>query len=275
LLLEVDQDAAASHARRVAGKPPPAAYVWNSVWGWGREDAAYRLANAGFDVVVCNATHLYFDLACEKDPLEPGYYWAGFVGMRAPFEFVPLDVFKNAERNAMGQPISQESLAGRTQLTAEGAQHIRGIQGHLWGENLRNGESLEYMAFPRVIALAERAWAKQPAWAEIDDPQEREQQLERDWNQFANRLGQRELPRLDYLCGGIEYRRPPPGATARDGRVLANVAFPGLQIHYTIDGTEPTVNDEIYQAPIPVADGIRLKSFDTRGRGSRTVTVLP
>ena len=46
----------------------PIAYVWNNVWGWGGEDAAYRLANAGFDVVLCNATHLYFDLSCEKDP---------------------------------------------------------------------------------------------------------------------------------------------------------------------------------------------------------------
>ena len=85
--------------------------------GWGREDAAYRLANAGFDVVLCNATHLYFDLACEKDPLEPGYYWAGFVGHRAPFEFVPLDVFKNANHDAMGQPVSPDALANRQRLT--------------------------------------------------------------------------------------------------------------------------------------------------------------
>ncbi|MEX0610715.1 MAG: family 20 glycosylhydrolase [Pirellulales bacterium] len=274
LLLEVEQDSAAGETRRAAGKPVPTAYVWNNVWGWGREDAAYRLANAGFDVVLCNATHLYLDLACEKDPLEPGYYWAGFVEMRAPFELVPLDVFKNAARNAMGQPVTQESLAGRARLTRKGAQHIRGIQGQLWGENLRSPQNREYMAFRRAIAVAERAWAKSSAWADIEDPQEYQRKLARDWNQFANRLGQRELPRLDYLRGGVNYRLPPPGAKLRGDRVWANVAIPGLQIRYTTDGTEPTADDEIYQTAIPAADVVRLRSFDTRGRGGRTVTAL-
>src|SRR5262249_35290002 len=136
------------------------AYVWNNVWGWGREDAAYRLANAGYDVVLCNATNLYFDLACEKDPSEIGYYWAGFVDVRAPFDLIPLDVFKNADRTSMGQPVRTESLANRARLTPDGEQHILGIQGQLWGENLRSSEKLESMAFPRLISLAERAWAQ-------------------------------------------------------------------------------------------------------------------
>jgi hexosaminidase len=275
LLLELDEDPAAGHSRRAAGKPVPTAYVWNNVWGWGREDAAYRLANAGFDVVLCNATHLYIDLACEKDPHEAGYYWAGFVETRAPFDFVPLDVFKNADRNSMGQPISRASLAGRTRLTPDGAAHIRGIQGQLWTENLRNQNALEYMAFPRIIALAERAWARQPVWAENYESHEFKTSRDRDWNQFANRLGQRELPRLDYLFGGVHYRLPPPGAVSSDGRVAANVQIPGLTVRYTTDGSEPTARDAVYRAPIPAKNTVRLRTFDTRGRASRTVTVAP
>ena len=140
-------------ARRAAGKSTPTAYVWNNVLGWGREDAAYRLANAGFDVVLCNATHLYFDLACEKHPDEPGYYWAGFVDTRAPFELVPLDVFKNADQDGMGRPVPAATLADRQRLTEQGHTHILGIQGQLWAENLRSPAMLEYMAFPRIIAL--------------------------------------------------------------------------------------------------------------------------
>ena len=273
LLLETTQDSEAGDNRRATGKPVPTAYVWNTVWGWGREDAAYKLANAGFDVVLCNATNLYFDLACEKDPLELGYYWAGFVSMRAPFEFVPLDLYKNAEQTSMGKPVREEDYADRTRLTSAGADHILGIQGQLWGENLRSSQALEYMAFPRIIALAERAWASSPEWAEIADRSARKLKLEHDWNQFANRLGQRELPRLDFLADGVRYRLPPPGAVVRDGRVSANVAFPGLAIRYTTDGSEPDQSAVLFQQPVPQSSQIKLRSFDSRGRGSRTVNV--
>jgi hexosaminidase len=271
LLLEADLNPAAGDSRRNAEKPTPTAYVWNNVWGWGREDAAYRLANAGFDVVLCNATHLYFDLACEKDPYELGYYWAGFVDARKPFEFVPLDVFQNADENSMGQSVSAEILSGRVRLTNKGKRHVLGIQGQLWGENLRDARSLEFMAFPRLIALAERAWAQSPVWASTSDPTTRRQQLDRDWNQFANRLGQLELPRLDGLKGGVRYRLPPPGAIVQDGLVRANIAFPGLSIRYSDDGSEPNKNSALYDRPIRVGRGVKLKSFDSLGRGSRTV----
>jgi hexosaminidase len=273
LLLEVTQDGFAGDRRREAGKPTPTAYVWNNVWGWGREDAAYRLANAGFDVVLCNATHLYLDLACEKDPLDRGYYWAGFVGMRAPFEFIPLDIFKNANTTSMGDVVREKTLSDRIRLTESGANHILGIQGQLWGENLRSGRSVEYMGFPRIVALAERAWARSPDWAHISDSAVRNLELQRDWNQFANRLGQRELPRLDYIAGGVQYRLPPPGAAVREGRLRANVTFPGLSIRYTTDGTEPDVSSHLFQEDIPLLPNIKLRSFDTRGRGSRTVNV--
>ena len=36
-------------------------YVWNAVWGKGGEDLAYKMANAGYKVVL--ASNFYFDLA--------------------------------------------------------------------------------------------------------------------------------------------------------------------------------------------------------------------
>jgi hexosaminidase len=275
LLHEVDTDSAAGDKRRAVSQSPPTAYVWNNVWGAGREDAAYRLANAGFDVVLCNATHLYFDLACEKHPQELGHHWAGFVGTRAAFELVPLNVFTNVDKNCMGQPVDEASLAGRTRLTAKGARHILGIQGQLWAENLRSARDLEYMAFPRLVALAERAWARSPAWADVADAAEHQRQVDSDWNQFANRLGQRELPRLDFLQGGVDYRLPPPGAVVRDGVVHVKSELPGLVIRYTTDGREPTADDANFQSPLPLESEICLRTFDTRGRGSRTVTIEP
>ena len=254
----------------------PLAYVWNNVWGWGREDVAYRLANAGFDVVLSNATNLYFDLAIEKDPLEPGYYWAGFVTERAPFEFNPLDVYQNAERNSMGQPLAADQFAKSERLTPAGRKHILGIQGQLWGENLRSAAQLEYMAFPRTIALAERAWAAEPEFARISDRVARDVAIARAWNEFANALGQRELPRLHELAGDVQYRVPPPGAIFRDGQLAANVAFPGLEIRFTTDGSEPTVDSAIVRSAacgprVGQAASLRYaRAWKSHGRRSNT-----
>jgi hexosaminidase len=253
----------------------PVAYVWNNVWGWGREYAAYRLANAGFDVVLANATNLYFDLASEKDPRVPGYYWAGFVDVRAPFEFNPLDFYQNAHHDSMGQSLSADKFADSDRLTPTGRKHILGIQGQLWSENLRSPALLEYMAFPRAIALAERAWAAEPRFARLADPAARENTLAVEWNAFANALGQRELPRLHELVGNVHYRIPPPGAVIRGGQLYANVAFPGLTIHYTTDGSEPTTDSAAYDRPIASTSRFRFRAFDAHGHGSRSIEMDP
>ena len=36
--------------------------------------------------------------------------------------------------------------------------HVLGTQGQLWTEYIATPEQLEYMAFPRLLALAEVAW---------------------------------------------------------------------------------------------------------------------
>lgn len=251
----------------------PVVYLWNSVWGWGREAAGYQLANAGFNVVLSNATNLYLDIAIEKDPLEPGYYWPGFVGERAPFEFNPLDIYQNARENSMGVPLASDQFAQSERLTPAGKQHIIGIQGQLWAENLRSATRLEYMAFPRMIGLAERAWAQQPEFARLADPATRELALAAAWNEFANALGQRELPRLHELAGMVEYRVAPPGAIVRDGKLLANVAYPGFEIRFTTDGSEPTANSPNFDGPISLDAPVRLRAFDRHGHASRTVDV--
>jgi hexosaminidase len=269
--------AAGTHAKR----PDPEflerdilPYVWNNVWGWGAEDLGYQLANAGYRVVLANATNLYFDLAYDKHPEEPGYAWAGFVDTRKAWEFVPFDLYQNARADLMGNPIDPATaFAGRARLTAEGRRRIRGIQGQLWAENTKGREVLEYQAFPKLLGLAERAWAAQPEWVRAADAAERQHLQRSAWNEFANRLGQRELPRLDRLHGGVLYRLPPPGAAIQGGLLEANSAFPGLTIRYTTDGSEPTSSSEPYAGPVPVSGTVKLRTFDDRGRGSRTSVV--
>jgi hexosaminidase len=133
---------------------------------------------------------------------------------------------------------------------------------------------MEYLVFPKLLGLAERAWAASPAWEQAEGHDTRERLLGAAWNEFANRLGQRELPRLCYLAGGVSYRLPLPGAVVEGGLLKASAAFPGLAIRYTTDGTEPTAGSTMYGGPVPAEGTIKLKSFAASERGSRTSTVV-
>jgi hexosaminidase len=248
-------------------------YVWNNVWGWGQEDIAYQLANAGYKVVLSNVTNLYFDLAYEKDPEEPGYYWGGFITTRKPFDFCPLNIYATATVDGLGHDLGTDTLDKMMRLTAQGTENILGLQGQIWGENIRSGEVLEYLAYPRIIGLAERAWAKDPGWTFITDKTLRTAKMDADWNVFANRLGQRELVRLDSLLGGYGYRVPLPGAKVQNGMLSANVEAPGLTIRYTIDGSEPTPSSDTYIGPVKARGTIKLATFTSTNRQSRTTTI--
>ncbi|MGH9340418.1 MAG: chitobiase/beta-hexosaminidase C-terminal domain-containing protein [Acidobacteriota bacterium] len=58
-----------------------------------------------------------------------------------------------------------------------------------------------------------------------------------------------------------------------NGILKANVAFPGLAIRYTTDGSEPTADSPLFSGPVPVTGTVKLTTFNTRGRSSRTSVV--
>jgi hexosaminidase len=250
-------------------------YVWNTVIGWGSEDLPYRLANGGYEVVLCPVSNLYFDLAYEKDFAEPGYYWGGFVDVDKPFYFIPFDYLKNTKVDRFGNPVPPEVLQGKDRLTDYGKTNIVGIQGHLWSENIRNPDMLEYLAFPKILGLAERAWAQDPDWAQEKDPAKSETQYENAWNIFVNILGKRELPRLTAYQGGAGFRIPTVGVKVEEGVARANVMFPGLDIRYTTDGSEPTSDSPMYTGPLAVKGSLCFRAFDRKGRGGRAVWIKP
>ena len=249
--------------------------VWNNVWGWGGEAYAYQLANAGYPVVMSNATNLYFDLCYEKNPLEPGYYWAGFVNSKTVYEFTPFDVYKSAKVNRMGGELSYASYDKSTRLTSQGKNNIKGIQGQLWSETIMTGQNrMEYMLYPRLTALAERAWAKTPTWSQEEDHELRKEMFDEAWSGFATKMGVNEYNVLTQQ--EVSFRVPTPGAKIEGSTLYANVIFPGLEIRYTLDGTKPTKESNLYLAPVQVKDGIEVKLavfVPNSGKSSRVVNL--
>lgn len=247
--------------------------VWNNVLGDGQEDLAYKLANGGYKTVLTCVTNLYFDMANYKSYDEPGYYWGAFLGIDKFFSFIPYDYFKNADVDKNGRPINRNLFVGKQRLTDYGKSNIIGLQGALWAETVKTPERMDYMIFPKLIGLAERAWAKDPAWATERDTTKARELYNADWSKFLNILGKRELPRLAYYNGGYSFRIPKPGVILEDGKYKSNIQFPGMTIRYTTNGKEPDTNSPVYEKPIPANGIVKFRAFDAKGRGGNVAEV--
>ncbi|MFD4635799.1 beta-N-acetylhexosaminidase [Lentzea sp. NPDC058436] len=96
----------------------------------------------------------------------------------APFRSTYLDYPQSSAGEPPGQPAAVVSLEDvyrndpvPTGWDAECAARVLGTQGQLWTEFVRTPEHAEYLAFPRLCALAESAWS-----------------VDRDWEDFRARL---------------------------------------------------------------------------------------
>ncbi|GAB2546391.1 family 20 glycosylhydrolase [Rufibacter soli] len=248
--------------------------VWNNQGN--NIDLAYRMANAGYKVVLTNVSHYYLDLAYQREYDEPGHNWGGYVDLDKTFYFIPFDYMKSMRVSEDNQPLSAtvlSSYATKEQLKPEVRANIVGLQAPLWSEAVRTPERLEYMLLPKLLGLAERAWATDPAWATNPESDQSKAAYAQDWSAFVNVLGKRELPRLSYYAGGFNYRIPTAGAKVENGKVVANVQLPGFTIRYTTNGTAPTVKSKVYTGPIVEKGKISLAVFDAAGRSSRVTTV--
>ncbi len=124
-------------------------------------------------------------------------------------------------------------------LPEEARKHILGAQANMWTEYVATNEHLEYMLYPRLIALAKNAWmgAKQ-----------------KDFTDFQKRMNT-QYAWLDKQQ--INYRVPYPMGFDAQNYGLSNVdtveLFTGIEsatIHYTLDGSIPNENSPVYTAPL-------------------------
>lgn len=145
------------------GELPPNAIVMS----WRGEKGGIVAAEAGHDVVMAPTGYTYFDYYQsknrDKEPLAIGGY-------------LPLEVVYSYE------PVPKE-------MAAKFTRHVLGSQGQLWTEYLTSPKQVEYMAFPRLAALAEVTWSLKE---------------DRNYQEFLERLT-RHLKRLAIL--DVNYRR--------------------------------------------------------------------
>ncbi len=139
-----------------------------TVMSWRGTEGGIEAARQGHDVIMTPYSHVYFDYYQSRDRSREPLAIGGFTPLSKVYEFEPVP----------------------PELGPDEAKHILGAQGNVWTEYMKTPEHVEYMVFPRLLALSEVVWS----------PSET-----RDWEGFLERLPA-HLRRLDAL--GVNYRPP-------------------------------------------------------------------
>lgn len=262
------------HTDRAAMPKATQSNIWGLLHTGGVREAHDQM-NRGWDVVLSLPTFAYLDMPYAAHPDEFGYDW----GTREADTYrvfgvmpdnLPANTALIANVYAEDAPVDDEPTLGA-------GRRIAGLQGQLWSETIRTDAQVDYMLFPRLLALAERAWSPAP-WSppyqpgaryEWQDKRVDQAMLSTAWRDFAGRLSA-QLPRLDRA--GIAYRVAPPGGRIADGKLEANAELPGTAIEYRV-GAGPWSR---YLHPVAVSGTVDLRSRSADGkRASRSVRVEP
>eukprot|EP00124_Ichthyophonus_hoferi_P004729 Ihof_evm5s560 gene=Ihof_evmTU5s560 len=248
---------------------PTAAMDWDALF-WGSSLNVW--ANKGFSVITACADFVYFDQPYETNPNNRGFYWASSgTTMKKVFGFAPINLPQNAE-TANSRDNATFSLPSPSLGKRSAKEIVKGLQGNVWTETVWADKDFDYMLFPRMLALAERAWHQ--AGFELEYTEGRTFTggethyvntglLDEEYNTFINVVGQRELAKLDKA--NIFYRVPAVGAIVENGVLKANCEIPGVKLEYSLDNSN-NWNEVIGQ---PEIDAPRIMIRALSGQGNR------
>lgn len=249
-------------------------FVWKNDWGQGRQDMIYKYANLGYKTIMSNSSAFYFDMVDDKDLDNIGLSWSGYANYKDMWTVDVFDVFNDlfgVEKNN----ISKEYIDNSVKLDQNKRDNIIGVQSQIWSETIRNEGILDYMFMPNIIVFSQKAWSHDNSWMYISDNDIKRETINLEWNKFANNIGQRVLPMVDNIFGGLSYDLPKPGGKIVNDTLYANTVFPGLNIKYTLDGSIPEESSKTFISPINInkEDIVNLRLFDNTGRGGNSIIV--
>ncbi|MBR9726707.1 family 20 glycosylhydrolase [Shewanella intestini] len=262
--------------------------IWDVISHGGYKNA-HKQINQGWTSILSHPEVLYFDFPYQADPKEHGYYWAtralssyklfSFMSGNLPanaeqwrdIENLPFEADDRVVKDDNGQRLSGPLAKGK---------RASGIQGQLWSETIRSQTQLEYMIYPRLLMLAERAWHR-PRWEVPYQYQgvvynqhsgyftaDKRQQQTMQWQRISNHLGAKEFAKLDKFA--IHYRLPIPGVKVVNNQLSMNSAFTGLTLEYKQDKGQWTT----YKAPVEVTLPLEVRTSAPDGiRKGRSVKV--
>ncbi|MBS9766594.1 MAG: family 20 glycosylhydrolase [Flavobacteriaceae bacterium] len=212
-----------------------------TVMSWRGEKGGIEAAEQNHDVVMTPGNWCYLDHYQGDYKVEP----------------VAIGGHTTLEESYSYEPVPAK-------LSADKAKHVLGTQGNVWSEYLYTPEIVEYMVYPRIIALAEVNWAKKES---------------KNFEDFVKRLDNIHL-RMD--LHHINYHIPIPEgmpeklAFVDTAKVILQTTRP-LKMVYTTDGKEPTESSKEYKEPLKFTENTTLKVASVLPTGKvspiRTITI--
>ena len=199
-----------------------------TVMSWRGEDGGIKAARMGHDVVMTPGNYMYLDFY-QADPKTQPYAIGGYTPIKKVYSY---------------DPVPADSL------TVEECRHILGVQANTWTEYIQTPEHLEYMMFPRALAVAEIGWT----------PQEL-----RTWEDFKPRMNahisklQGMGIRTFTLSDELEVTMQVDTA-GREIEVILDAEKYPAEIRYTTDGSVPVASSALYAGPITVQDSAHIKA---------------
>lgn len=196
-----------------------------AVMSWTGEEGGIEAAKTGHYAVMTPGAYCYFD-HYQGDPQNEPLAFGGYT---------PLDKIYSYH------PVPEE-------LNADESKYILGVQANLWAEYILDFKQVQYMLFPRLMALAEVGWGTNQPAKYLD---------------FENKV----VSHFKYLDEkGINYSKSifnPSGKVIRSGDGIAYELYMSKDVHnirYTTDGSEPNWNSNVYTAPIQVNEPMKIQA---------------
>jgi hexosaminidase len=195
-----------------------------TVMSWRGMQGGIDAAKEKHDVIMTPTSHSYFDYYQSDNADEP-LAIGGFVPLKKVYSFNPIP----------------------KELNAEELKYILGAQANLWTEYIPTEKQVEYMVFPRILAMSEVTWS---------GPSEN---LEKDYPDFVTRV-EEFMPRLDSL--NINYANHLYELEGKilkeDGKVFYELTTPtkGKEIRYSINNSET----KAYSKPILIEENSKISA---------------
>ncbi len=196
-----------------------------TVMSWRGFQGGIDAARQGHDVVMTPTNYCYFDYYQANPDFEPEAI-GGMLTLKKVYSF---------------EPVPEE-------LNEKEAAHILGAQGNVWTEFIPTTSHAEYMALPRMSALAEVVWSSKE---------------EKNWTDFRTRLNEQfkrfDAMHVNYSKGSWKVDIVP---VMENGKY--NVAFETEQlnapVHYTLDGSVPSAVSPLYKDPLQIDSSTVIKA---------------